>query len=186
VGLGHAAPAGNRFVATGRGCVLPERVPSRGASTGTLTAGIGAVNPHPPYLKRTLVPVLKFGFVDETPSWPSIWRAASAEPSCRRRCKAWARAHARGLTLLGPIQVAILPEQGVLAAPAPRLQRASKHLRAPSSLGASVEASCCRRRKARRPTPAGSRHWGRSTPPLCPSKVYHLRPRRAASDPGGR
>ena len=68
----------------------------------------------------------------------------------------------------------------------PRLQRASKHLRAPSSLGASAETSCRRRRRARRPTPAGSRYWGRSTPPLCPSKVCHLRPRRAASAPGGK
>ena len=33
-----------------------------------------------------------------------------------------ADAHARGLPLLGAIQVAILPEQGVLAAPAPRLK----------------------------------------------------------------
>ena len=33
-----------------------------------------------------------------------------------------AEAHARGLPLLGAIQVAILPEQGVLAAPAPRLK----------------------------------------------------------------
>jgi len=45
-----------------------------------------------------------------------------------------AEAHARGLPLLGAIQIAILPKQGVLAAPAPRVQRASKHLLAPSSL----------------------------------------------------
>ena len=76
--------------------------------------------------------------------------------------------------------------RSVLAAPAPRLQRASKHLRAPSSLGASAETACRRRRRARRPTPAGSRYWGRSTPPVCPSKVCHLRPRRAASAPGGK
>jgi hypothetical protein len=66
-----------------------------------------------------------------------------------------------------------------------RLQRASKHLWAPSSLGASAETSCCRRRSARRPTPAGSRCWGRYTLPFCPSKVCHLRPRRAVSAPGG-
>ena len=71
-----------------------------------------------------------------------------------------AEAHARGLALLGVIQVAILPKQGVLAAPVPRLQRASKHLWAPSSLGASAETSCCRRRSARRATPAGARYWG--------------------------
>ena len=98
-----------------------------------------------------------------------------------------AEAHARGLPLLGAIQVSILPKQGVLAEPyAPRLQRASKHLQAPSSLGASAETSCSRGRRARRPTPAGSRYWGRSTPPVCPSKVCHLRPRRAASAPGGK
>jgi len=64
-----------------------------------------------------------------------------------------AEAHARGLPLLGVIQVAILPKQGVLAAPAPRLQRASKQLWAPCSLGAWAETSCRRRRRARRPTP---------------------------------
>ena len=48
--------------------------------------------------------------------------------------------------------------------------RASKHLRAPPSLGASAETSCRRRRRARRPTPAGSRYWGRFTPPFCLSK----------------
>ena len=73
----------------------------------------------------------------------------------------------------------------MLAAPVLRLQRASKHLWAPSSLGASAETSCCRRRSARRPTPAGSRCWGRYTLPFCPSKVCHLRPRRAVSAPGG-
>ena len=78
--------------------------------------------------------------------------------------------------------------RSVLAAPAPRLQRASKHLRAPSSLGASAETACRRRRRARRPTPADSRYRGRSTPPrqCCPSKVCHLRPRRATSAPGGK
>jgi hypothetical protein len=75
--------------------------------------------------------------------------------------------HARGLPLLGMIQVAILPKQGVLAAPVPRLQRASKHLQAPSSLGASAETSCRRRRRDWRPTPAGSRYWGRFTLPFC-------------------
>ena len=42
------------------------------------------------------------------------------------------------------------------------------------------------RRTARRPTPAGSRYWGQSTPPhqFCPSKVCHLRPRRVTSAPG--
>ena len=73
-----------------------------------------------------------------------------------------AEAHARGLPLLGVVQGAVLPKQGVLAAPAPRLQRASKHLWAPSSLGASAEGSCRRRRSARRATPAGARYWGRS------------------------
>ena len=86
---------------------------------------------------------------------------------------------------MGAIQTAILPKQGVLAAPVPRLQRLSKHLWAPSWLGASAETSCCRRRSARRPTPAGSRCWGRYTLPFCPSKVCHLRPRRAVSAPGG-
>ena len=73
----------------------------------------------------------------------------------------------------------------MLAAPVLRLQRASKHLWAPSSLGASAETSCRRRRRDWRPTPAGSRYWGRSKPPFCPSKVCHLRPRRAVSAPGG-
>ena len=70
-----------------------------------------------------------------------------------------AEAHARGLPLLGMIQVAILPKQGVLAAPVPRLQRASKHLRAPSSLGASADIVPPPLQGAR-PTPADSRYWG--------------------------
>ena len=47
-------------------------------------------------------------------------------------------AHARGLPLLGAIRAAFLPEQGVLAAPAPRLQRASKHLRRPPLVAGKV------------------------------------------------
>jgi len=111
--------------------------------------------------------------------------SAAAETSVPSRLQG-AEAHARGLPLLGAIQVATLPKQGVLAAPVPRLQRAPKHLRAPSLLGASAEASCRCRRRARRPTPAGSRYWGQSAPPFCPSKVCHLRPRRAASAPEGK
>ena len=101
----------------------------------------------------------------------------------QRRLRARAVAtEGRGLHLLGAIQAAMLPEQGVLAAPAPRLHCASKHLWAPS-LRASAESSCRRRCRARRPTPAGSRCWGRSTPRFGLSKVCHLRPRRAASAP---
>ena len=83
-----------------------------------------------------------------------------------------------------------LSRRAPFAVCSPRPRRASKHLRAPSSLGASAETACRRRRRARRPTRAraGSRYRGRSTPPrqCCPSKVCHLRPRRAGSAPGGK
>ena len=92
-----------------------------------------------------------------------------------------AEAHARGLPLLGAIQGAVLPEQGVPSAPAPRRQRASKPLVAPCWLGASAESSRRRRRRARRPTPAGFPYWGRSKPPFCLSKVCSPRPCRASS-----
>ena len=38
----------------------------------------------------------------------------------------WAGAHARGLPLLGAIQAAFPPKQGVRDSPAPRLQRARR------------------------------------------------------------
>jgi hypothetical protein len=64
------------------------------------------------------------------------------------------------------------PLRSVIAAPAPRLQRAPKHLRAPSSLGASAAAA------------AGGLGGPRPRAPAI--KVCHLRPRRAASAPGGK
>ena len=111
------------------------------------------------------------------------WRAA--ETSCRRRCRARrptpadSRYWGRSAPPFCPSEVCHLRPRRASSAPQDRSWR-------PACGGASAEGSCRRRCRAPRPTPAGFPYWGRSKAPFCLSKACHLRPRRAASAPGGK
>ena len=105
-------------------------------------------------------------------------RARTCASSSAIRCRAFAFADA-GIgarsTVLGAVRSGHFARRRVRA-DSEFVVILSQHWRA-------AETSCRRRCRARRPTPADSRYWGRSKSPFYLGRVCSPRPRRASSAP---